>query len=145
MRFLRFAFLSTLILFFSACDKSPKSDTPEGVLERYVQTAFGARGITDKKKLEDLSTGEALGFIQRMNEEDFRKQFIDSQLSLVSLKLKDLRKEQEGDVSLVYEIVFKAGRGANVVVQSNKKIAFLTKDPDLVISLDSASAPINKK
>jgi hypothetical protein len=125
MKFLNFL-PALFLLLVSACEKAPKADTPEGALNRYVEAAFGAKSVSDKQKLTDLSTGEALEYINRMSDAEFKKQFIDTSLSLVKLKSKDLRQEEGGDVSLVYEIEFKEGKGAQGSIMSNKKIAYLT-------------------
>lgn len=112
------------------CDKGPKADTPEGALEKYVQTAFGAKSVEDKQKMLELSTGEAFEYLSQMSEEEFRKQIVDANLALVNLKAKDLRQEADGDVSLVYELHFKAGKGIDSAVHTNKKIAYLKKFED---------------
>lgn len=113
----------------AACTKStPKADTPEGALHSYVVAAFEARQLGDKKKLMELSTGDARGYLERMSDEDFRKQFVDAKLQFVSMKARDLRQEVSGDTSLVYELSYKDARGGSPTVHTNKKIAYLTKD-----------------
>lgn len=117
-------------LLYVACDKGPKADTPEGALEKYVQTAFGAKSVDDKQKMLDLSTGEAFEYLSQMSEDEFKSQIVEANLSLVGLKAKDLRQEADGDVSLVYELHFKGGKGAGSAVHTNKKIAYLKKFED---------------
>jgi hypothetical protein len=112
----------------TGCTKAPKADTPEGALHRYVTLAFEARNAGAKKELMELSTGDALGYLERMNDEDFKKQFLDSNLKFVSLKAKDKRQDASGDVSMVYELSYKEGQPANATVHTNKKIAYLTRD-----------------
>ncbi|RYZ96715.1 MAG: hypothetical protein EOP11_23060 [Proteobacteria bacterium] len=125
---LRNGFVVAMAFLAVACSKAPKADTPEGALHRYVTLAFEARSAGAKKDLMDLSTGEALAYLQRMDDADFKKQFLDSNLKFVSLKAKDKRVENSGDVSLVYELAYKAGQPANATVLTNKKIAYLTKE-----------------
>ena len=117
-----------LLLALVACERHPKIDSPEAVLNRYVSTAFQARSLSDKKDLMSFSVGPALEQLKSMNDEEFRKNFIDSGLSLVSLKTKDLRQESDGDVSLVYELDYKDHRDGKNTVNSMRKIAFLTHD-----------------
>ncbi len=129
MKFRKIAPAIALCFLLSACDKSPKADTPEGALQKYVEVAFSARSVSDKQKLEALSTEEALAFLQKMDEEDFKRQFLEPSLSLVNIKMKDKHTEGSGDVSLVYEIEFKSRNKDNkTTVMSNKKIAYLKQD-----------------
>jgi hypothetical protein len=116
-------------LVFTACTKnSPKVNTPEGVLEQYVQTAFSAHNPADRDKLVALSTGEAADLLKSMSGDDFKKRFIDNPMRFVSLHTKDMRQDQAGGVSLVYELAFKDGTSPNAVEQTNKKIAYLVRD-----------------
>lgn len=127
---LRNCCLLALVLLLAACTKAPKTDTPEGALNAYVNAAFAVKGPGDRQKLIDLSTGDARGFLERMTDEDFRKQFIDSNLRFVSVDTKDMREENSGDVSLVYELSYREGSNTSPTVHTNKKIAYLTKDAE---------------
>lgn len=122
--------LITSVSFLGACTKSPKADTPEGALEKYVTAAFDAKSPSDRQKLVDLSAGDALFYIQQMSDADFKKHFIDSKLVFVSMRAKDRRVENSGDVSLVYELEYKEGEVATPTVHTNKKIAYLTLDKE---------------
>jgi hypothetical protein len=119
-----------LAALIAGCTKAPKADTPEGALEKYVTAAFDAKSPGDRQKLIDLSAGDALVFIERMSDEEFKKHFIDSKLRFVSMKAKDRREENTGDVSLVYELEYKEGDLANPTIHTNKKIAYLTHDKE---------------
>lgn len=122
-------FPAILLLALSACNKkSEQPTTPEGSLETYVKTAFNAKSADDRQKLLDLSTGEARAWLETMSPEDFKKQFVDNSMVLQNFKAKDLRKEQSGDVSLVYELAFRDGKTPNAAAYTNRKIAYLTKD-----------------
>ncbi|MCO5142447.1 MAG: hypothetical protein M9962_05085 [Oligoflexia bacterium] len=127
--FIQILFAVPLIIAIG-CTKTPKAESPEGALQKYVQIAFGAKSFADKQKLAELSTGEALEYLNTMNEEDFKMQFLDSNLRLVSVKAKDKRQESDGDVSLVYELEYKDGKSEQLTTYSNKKIAFLTQGAD---------------
>jgi hypothetical protein len=129
MKFNKVAWILGFALVVS-CTKTPKPETPEAALQQYVTAAFNAKGVEDRKKLMDLSTGDALYFIQNMSDEQFKRHFIDSNLQFVSMKAKDLRQETTGDVSLVYELNYKEGKVESQTVHTNKKIAYLTHDKE---------------
>lgn len=121
------------LLAVAACTKHVDGNgSPEAALESYVKTVFSAKSVDDAKKLLDMSTGDAREWLASMSEEAFRKQFVENKMVLQSFSMKDLRKEKDGDVSLVYEIAFKEGspdgKPTSPAVFTNKKIAYLTKD-----------------
>lgn len=112
---------------FLGCTKNKTANTPEAALDQYVSTAFSAKGIDDKTKLMNMATGDALAHLQKMKDDEFKKQFLESNLKLVSLKVKDIRQDNEGGVSMVYELSFQDGKSGSAVVHTNKKVAYLTK------------------
>ena len=127
---LKFCFSAIAIVFlFPACNRHSGGDTPEQALQEYINTGFSAKSLDDKKKLLDLSTGEAFDSLEKITDQDFVHQFVESKLRLVSLKTKDLRKEDNGNVSLIYEISFEDKANNVGSMLTNKKIAFLTLDP----------------
>jgi hypothetical protein len=116
-------------LAFASCTKQAEvASSPEGALQKYVSEAFAARAQSDKQKLLDLSTGDAHAMLEAMSAEDFKRRFLDANLRLTELNMKDVRQEANGDVSLVYELSFKEGKPEAVAVHTYKKIAYLTRD-----------------
>ena len=119
--------LLALCALISSCTRAPKANTPEAVLDQYVSSAFNAKSVEDKKKLQDLTTGDALAHLEKMKDEDFKKQFLEANMRLVSLKVKDIRQDNEGGVSMVYELSFQDGKSDSAYVHTNKKVAYLNK------------------
>lgn len=138
---LRNALATMALLGFAACTKDmPAPTSPEATLERYVKLAFSAKDKDAKKGLLDLTDGDARMWLESLSEEDFHKQFVENQMQFLGLKTRDKREDKNGDVSLVYELEFKDGKGPKALdpnnpqtvtpspaVYSTKKIAFLTK------------------
>jgi len=125
--------LVSLLVGAGACTKSaPHGETPEAALEAYVKTAFSISKVEDAQALLNLSTGDAKEWLASMSKEKFEEQFVKNKMTLQSLSMKDVRHEQNGDVSLVYEIAFKDGnpdgKPTGPSVFTNKKIAYLTKE-----------------
>ena len=112
----------------TACTKAPRNESPEATLQEYVTVAFEARNADARKKLLALSTGEAKEFLERLSDADFKRQFVDAGLKFISLKTKDLRQDEKGDVSLVSELNYKDARPDSLTEHTNKKIAYLTKE-----------------
>jgi hypothetical protein len=119
--------LLAVSLGFVGCTKNQTANTPEAALDQYVSAAFSAKNLDDKSKLLNMATGDALAHLQKMKDDEFKKQFLDANLKLVSLKVKDIREDNEGGVSMVYELSFQDGKSGAAVVHTNKKVAYLTK------------------
>lgn len=117
-----------VVLLLGSCTKK-MPDSPAGVLEQYIQVAMNAKSLQDKDKLMELTMGSAHDDLEKMTPEQFEQGFISSQLHITGFKTKDLRQENSGDVSLVYELDFQEKGGAGGVADmNNKKIAYLSKD-----------------
>ena len=138
---LRSALATMALLGFAACTKDmPAPTSPEATLERYVKLAFAAKSTDAKEELLKLTAGDAEMWLSSLSDEDFRKQFVENQMQFIGLRTRDRREDKNGDVSLVYELEFKDGKGPKPLdsgqpqtmtpspaVYSTKKIAFLTK------------------
>ena len=116
-----------IILVSQGCEKKNKANTPEQVLDSYVHAAFSANSVADKQKLVDLSTADAQDLLKKMTEIEFKNEFLDKHLTLVSLVTKDVRREDPKNISLVYELTYKEGTGDKSAAMTNKKIAYLTQ------------------
>ncbi len=126
----------TTLLAFGACTKSAGPNSPEETLKQYVDTAFSAKSQDARTALLKMSDGDAKVWLESMTEEVFKKHFIDNNMQLVSMKTSDKREDKDGAVSLVYELVFKDGKGPapltpgtepSAATYTNKKIAYLKK------------------
>jgi hypothetical protein len=129
MTWLKLACFALVVVSLSSCNKKAAlPNTPEGTLEKYVNAAFDVHSLSDREHLLALSVGDAHAHVEGMTDESFRHQFMESKLRFVSMKTKDLRKENDGDVSLVYELSYQDGAVNAPTIHTNKKIAYLTRD-----------------
>lgn len=113
----------------SCTKKTPQS--PEAVLEEYIQTAMNAKSLKDKERLMELTTGMANEDLQKMTDTEFENQFIKTKFKFQRVKTKDLREESAGEVSLVYELEYQQAETSGLNSDmTNKKIAFFTKNED---------------
>lgn len=128
MKWYKVFLLSFFVL--SSCTKAPKAHTPEAALSNYVSAAFSAKSTDDRSKLVAMSDGDAKVHLEGMSDDEFQKQFLDSKMRLIKLRTRDLRKENDGNVSLVYEISFQDAGAGGTAVHTNKKIAFLSVGED---------------
>lgn len=127
-----FALLTTVavLLFVSACTKKESGMTPEEVLETYVKIALNAKSEQDKKSLEEYLTGEALKKLKLMGNEEFLEKLVKPEFKFVSFLARDQRQENNGGISLVYELTFENKSGDTKAKLINRKIAYLKRATD---------------
>ena len=142
--FAKISLVASLVFSVSCTKSTPRAESTEAALEAYVKLAFNAKSVEDKKRLLDMSIGEANEWLSSLSDEGFRKQFVENHMVLGSMKTRDKSQDQNGDVSVVYELSFKDGRGpeplgakepggamtASPAEYSVKKIAYLTREKD---------------
>lgn len=116
-------------LFFSiSCNKKSGVETPTSAMENYINIAMGAKSSADREKLLELTTGEAHEELKRMTDKEFVDQYVNSQFHFLGFKTKDLREENDGALSLVYELSYETKGAPNPATLTNKKVAYLVKD-----------------
>lgn len=95
----------SLLLSLTACT-GKKEQTPQETLSEYVSRSFGVTAPSDKAKLTELATGQVKEALEGLNDEDFKRNFVDTKRELVALKIKDERKLADGRFSITYEIAY---------------------------------------
>ena len=108
-----------------ACTKKAKVESPEGVIEAYVNTAINAKDASAKTALFEFMTGKALERIQSMSDAEFMEGVVKPEFKFVHLSTRDLREEQGGGISLVYELVYENTSGDSAAKITNRKIAYM--------------------
>jgi hypothetical protein len=93
----------------AACTSKILDDSPAKVLESYIQISFNATGIEDKKKMEDLLTGDTKQRLLLWSDEQFLKAFIESKKKFQSLKVLENKKVNDQEYALTYELSFQDG------------------------------------
>ena len=122
-----YIFLCSLLM-ISACVKKRQLETPISVMEEYINIAMTAKASSDRSKLLELTTGNAYQELKGMSDKEFDEKFIQSKFRFIAFKAKDLREENDGSLSLVYELSYEAKAEGNPATVTNKKIAYLGKD-----------------
>jgi hypothetical protein len=118
-------FVFTLCL-FSGCTKN-SNDTPEKVLDSYIQIGLNAQKDSDREKMLSLTTGEAKEELEKMSPVEFKSVFLDKKLKFIGYKTKDLRQENSGEISLIYELSYEEKDAAGAAIVTNRKIAYFSK------------------
>ena len=106
---LKVLFLALGFLSMSACTNDRIDDTPAKALENYIQISFNAKTAEDKKKLEDLLTGDTRERLAKWSDEQFLKAFVESKKKFENLKILENKKVNDHEVALTYELAYQEG------------------------------------
>lgn len=123
--------MSSLLLVGAACTKKTTAESPESVLQVYVTTAINAKNGGDRARLFEYTTGKALERLQAMTDEDFLNSLVKPEYKFVHFSTYDKREENDGGLSLVYELVYENAAGDTNAKITNRKIAYFKKDGNI--------------
>ena len=110
------------VLSFAACTENLGDSSPAKVLESYVQTSFNATQIADKKKMEELLTGDSKTRLQAWSDEQFMKAFVDSKKVFKGLKVLESKKVSDQEVALTYELSYQEGPADKLAEITERKL-----------------------
>ena len=124
MRFSHRRLIAALFaLSLSACTPNVVDNTPAKVLESYIQISFSAKGADDKKKMQELLTGDTLTRLAAWSDEQFEKAFIETKKKFDGLKILDNKRVTENEVVLTYELAYKEGPADKNAQITQRKLA----------------------
>lgn len=109
-------------LLTSACSNRIGENTPAKVLENYIQISFSARSVDDKKKLQELLTGDTLNRLAAWSDEQFEKAFIETKKKFEGLRVLDNKKVSDNEVVLTYELAYKEGPAEKTAQITQRKL-----------------------
>jgi hypothetical protein len=111
----------------SGCTKTPGDLSPAKVLENYIKISFSLSGVQDRKRMEELLTGDTLGRLMSWSDDQFAKAFLESPKRFQGLKILENRKVSEQEVALTYELSFEEGPKDNLAQITQKKLCSVIK------------------
>lgn len=114
--------MALILLLASGCSKSVVDNTPAKVLENYIQISFSARSAEDKKKLQELLTGDTLARLAAWSDEQFEKAFVETKKKFEGLKVLDHKKVNDSEVVLTYELAYKEGPADKTAQITQRKL-----------------------
>ena len=76
----------TLIVIFNACTKK-SGPTPEETVKAFVTLSSTSKDTADKKKLIESCTGDMQDAFTKMNDEQFKKAYLDRKVALKDFKV----------------------------------------------------------
>jgi hypothetical protein len=122
-----FLMAGSMVLGSTACEmRSASQKEPKEVIQRYIAASFNARSFSDKGKLTPLLTGEVKERLVNLEEESFKKRFLDPNRKFIRLRFREIQEVSPGLLNLTYEITYSETRknGYEATV-TNRKLAEL--------------------
>ena len=123
---MRFAVLAVLAALLG-CTKPTGDVSPARVLENYIKISFSLGGVQDRKRMEELLTGDTLSRLMSWSDDQFSKAFLESPKKFLGLKILENRKVSEQEVALTYELSFEEGPKDNLAQVTQKKLCSVIK------------------
>ena len=131
MRFLRIGRRGLAVLAMlaalSGCTKTQGELSPAKVLENYIKISFSLSGVQDRKRMEELLTGDTLSRLMSWSDDQFAKAFLESPKRFQGLRILENRKVSEQEVALTYELSFEEGPKDNLAQITQKKLCSVIK------------------
>ena len=125
--------MKILVLFFFSllifsCTEAPLNGSPTQVLENYIKISFSTTGIQDKKRMEDLLTGDTKARLLSWSDEQFTKAFLEAPKKFQGLKILENRKVSDQEVALTYELSFNEGTKDNAAQVTQRKLCSVVNE-----------------
>jgi hypothetical protein len=118
-----------LCLLFS-CTQNSVDSTPAKVLENYIHISFNATSVADKKRMEDLLTGDTKTRLASWSDEQFSKAFLGSTKKFLGLKVLETKKVSDAEVALTYELSYQEGPKDQAAEITQRKMGTVVKEGD---------------
>jgi hypothetical protein len=120
--------LALSLCFLFACTDDVVDSSPSKVLEGYIQISFHATNIQDKKRMEDLLTGDTKNRLVSWSDEQFSKAFIESKKKFESLKILETKKVSDHETALTYELSYQDGPSDKTAEVTQRKLASIVQE-----------------
>ena len=111
-----------LVMGLSSCTDNQTDQSPPKVLDSYIQTSFNATGIQDKKKMEELLTGDTKNRLVSWSDEQFLKAFVETKKKFLGLKVLENKKVNDQEVALTYELSYEEGSADKAAQVTQRKL-----------------------
>ncbi|NDG85402.1 MAG: hypothetical protein EBX52_10265 [Proteobacteria bacterium] len=120
--------LIAFLLLLPACTVTPSDDTPAKVLEGYIRVSFSASSIDDKKKMEDMLTGDTKSRLMAWSDEQFTKAFLGANKKFRELRILENNKVSDQEVAITYELSYEEGAQDKTTRTTQRKLCAIVKE-----------------
>ena len=121
----KWALIAVCSIWMAGCTSGVDDKTPGKTLESYIQASFNVKDAQDKKKMEDLLTGDTKQRLSVWSDEQFLKAFVETKKKFGSLRILETKKVSDQEVALTYELSFREGEKDNLAQITQRKLCTL--------------------
>jgi hypothetical protein len=115
----------------TGCTTNEQEKSPVKVLEKYIDISFNAKTIEDKKRMEELLTGDTKTRLATWSNEQFSKAFIEANRKFQNIKVLENKKVNTSETALTYELSFQEGSDQKKVAISQRKLAVIVLEGEV--------------
>ncbi len=120
--------LALWFMVLPGCTDLSPDVTPAKVLENYIRISFNATSLDDKKKMEELLTGDTRTRLMSWSDEQFSKAFIGASKKFQGLKILENNKVSDQEVAITYELSFEEGVQDKVTRTTQRKLCAIVNE-----------------
>ena len=118
--------LLVLTVFLVSCSKfftflaPQQTRTPEQAVRSFIELSASVKEMNDRKRLQDLCSGEMRRIFERMTEEMFQLSYLKNQIVVKDLKF--LSVDQNGDEAIIhYQVTIQNNQGVDPTLETNER------------------------
>ena len=128
----KFIRVMIVVLFLgSACTRDDQNKSPIKVLEKYIEISFNAKSVEDKRKMEELLTGDTKTRLASWSDEQFIRAFVETKRKFQSIKVLENKKVNGDETAVTYELSFQEGENEKKVQISQRKLCVIVTEGDV--------------
>jgi len=123
--------IASLFALVTGCTKSSSvashaGKSPEEVVKLFIDSSAGSKQAEDRRRLQELCSGEMRRTFERMNEEAFRLIYLDAKVNVVELKFAET-KETGDTAKVAYQLTVDNKQGTDPTREVNSREVDLTR------------------
>lgn len=113
--------LFVILLPSCTCQKNSTIEVkPSQVVEEFVRLSAGAQNVKDKKRIEELCTGDLRRTFERMSDDAFGLIYLNSNIKLLGFRVID-EKSSGNRSTLLYEVTVDNRQGTDPTTETNQR------------------------
>ena len=130
IKFVQAAVLGMLVIGVGCTPKGDGS-TPIETLKSYIEISFNAKSLDDKRKMEELLTGDTKQRLISWSDEQFIRAFVETRRKFDSIKILESKKVSDQETALTYELAFQEGEGDKRAKILQRKLCIVVMEQSL--------------
>ena len=120
--------LIAILMLLPACTVGSSDENPAKVLEGYIRVSFSATSVEDKKKMEEMLTGDTKSRLMAWSDEQFAKAFLGGAKRFRELRILENNKVSDREVAITYELSYEEGSQDKTTRTTQRKLCAIVNE-----------------